>query len=140
MTEGMGKSFSTLDDCHQPGDTPGLIQSDGSPGVASVRPCGARRVLDLDFVRTIRTVFRGDDCCAPSFFDQDVRTNRPGLVEEGRTTCAEEFWDVDSRHANELVFAAYGNLVCRHDIGKRRMGDRLRPGSRCDLPVLSDPP
>ena len=31
------------------------------------------------------------------FFDEDVRTDRQGLVEEGRTTCTEEFGNIDRR-------------------------------------------
>jgi hypothetical protein len=51
------------------------------------------------------------------FFDQDVRADCLCLVEEGRTTCTEEFWDVDGGCANELIFAAHRNFVCRVDIG-----------------------
>jgi len=46
------------------------------------------------------------------FFNEDVRTDRPGLVEESRTTGTEEFWDVDRRCTDELVLAAHGDLVC----------------------------
>ena len=74
------------------------------------------------------------------FFDEDVRADRPGLVEEGRTTRTEEFRDVDGRCTDELVFAAHRDLVCGHETGQSRMGDRLRSGRRYDLPVLSDPP
>ena len=31
------------------------------------------------------------------FFDKDVRADRPGLVEESRTTRTEQFRDVDGR-------------------------------------------
>lgn len=48
------------------------------------------------------------------FFDQDIRPNRPRLVEEGRTTCAEEFRDIDSRHADELILAAHRYFLCGH--------------------------
>ena len=80
----MGKSFGTLDYCHQSGDALGLIQSDGFSGVTAVRPGGICRVLDLvglvkhierwrrptgtnlNFVRTIRTVLWGGDSGEPS--------------------------------------------------------------------------
>ena len=51
------------------------------------------------------------------FFDEDVRTDRQGLVEEGRTTCTEEFGNIDRRCTDELVLAAHGDLVCGDDIG-----------------------
>jgi hypothetical protein len=51
------------------------------------------------------------------FFDQDVRTDCLCLVEEGQTTRTEEFWDVDSRYADEFVFALHGNFVCGRDVG-----------------------
>jgi len=51
------------------------------------------------------------------FFDEDVRADRPGLVEECRTTRTEKFRDVDGRCTDELVFSAHRDLVCGHDIG-----------------------
>ena len=51
------------------------------------------------------------------FFDQYVRTDRPGLVEESRTTRAEEFRDVDGRCTDKLVFAPHRDLVRRHESG-----------------------
>ena len=50
------------------------------------------------------------------FLDQDVRADRPCLVEEGRATCTEEFRDVDSRCADELILAAHREFLCRHGV------------------------
>ena len=153
MTKDKGRSFSTLEDCHESRDALRPIQGDWSPGVTPIRPGSVCRVLDLmrllvkhierlsllassnlDFIWAICAVLWGNDGGIPSvkicherglgrapshnilFFDQDVRANRPCLVKEGRTTCAEEFRDVDSGCADELILAAHRNFVRRHGI------------------------
>jgi hypothetical protein len=42
-----GELFDAFEDCHQPWDTLGLIQGDGSPGVTPLRPGGICGVLHL---------------------------------------------------------------------------------------------
>jgi len=89
---------------------------------------------DLDFVRATCAVLWRDNGGVPPagndherrlgktpsdnvlFFDQDVRADCPCLVEESRTTRTEEFRDVDSGRADELILAAHRDFVRRHGI------------------------
>jgi len=111
-----GELFDAFEDCHQSWDTLGLIQGDGSPGVTPLRPGGICGVLHLDFVWPTCAVLWRDYRGAPLFLDQDVGADCPCLVEESRTTCAEEFGDVYSRCTYELILAADRNLVRRHGV------------------------
>jgi len=116
VTGDKGKPLGTLEDRHESWDAPGLLQSDGAPWVTPIRPGGICRILDLDFVRATCAVFWRDNRGVPLFFDQDGRADCPCLVEEGRTTRTEEFRDVDSRHADELILAAHRDFVRRHGV------------------------
>jgi len=113
---GRGKLFSALEDCHETWDTLGLVQGDGSPGVTPIRPSGIRGVLHLDFIWAIRPVLWRDYRGAPLFLHQHVGANCPCLVEESRTTCAEELRDVHSRCTHELILAADRNRARRDGV------------------------